>query len=153
VECGGSGFRFSGDLPLDFGETCWLTVTLPYRRSVFVVAGIVRWVRGEEYGVETLMVDHESREELTWHIVQNIQDRLSSYHAGDDHLLKRSCGRSINGQLPKLFFSVLLPVRAAWLAGLPLSPTRPVPVAMHSVQDSILSAQTVTGLKTHESTY
>jgi hypothetical protein len=29
-----------------------------------VAAGIARWVRGEEYGVETLVSDDESREDL-----------------------------------------------------------------------------------------
>jgi hypothetical protein len=29
-----------------------------------VAAGIVRWVQGEEYGVETLVIDDESREEM-----------------------------------------------------------------------------------------
>ena len=27
-------------------------------------AGVVRWVQGEEYGVETLVIDDESREDL-----------------------------------------------------------------------------------------
>jgi hypothetical protein len=39
-----------------------MTVTLPNRQSIFVAAGIVRWVQGEEYGVESLVVDPESRE-------------------------------------------------------------------------------------------
>ena len=29
-----------------------------------MAAGIVRWVRGKEYGVETLVMDDESREEM-----------------------------------------------------------------------------------------
>ena len=40
---------------------CSLTVTLPPHQPMYVVAGIVRWVRGEEYGVETLVIDDESR--------------------------------------------------------------------------------------------
>src|SRR5215831_12966368 len=45
-----TGWRFSGDLPLRIGEVCSLTVTLPPYQLVYVAAGIVRWVRGEEYG-------------------------------------------------------------------------------------------------------
>jgi hypothetical protein len=34
-----------------------MTVTLPDRQSIFVATGIVRWKRGEEHGVETLVAD------------------------------------------------------------------------------------------------
>ena len=43
-----TGWRFSGDLPLRMGEVCSLTVTLPTHQCLYVAAGIVRWVRGEE---------------------------------------------------------------------------------------------------------
>ncbi len=49
-----SGWRLSGDIPMCVGQTCSLCVTLSNPKRVFVVAGIVRWVRGEEYGIETL---------------------------------------------------------------------------------------------------
>jgi len=68
-----TGWRFSGDLPLRVGEVCSLTVTLPPYQPVYVAAAIVRWVRGEEYGLETLVVDDESRdevEEYVWHQIQ-----------------------------------------------------------------------------------
>ncbi len=60
-----TGWRFSGNLPLRIGEVCSLTVTLPPYQLIYVAAGIVRWVRGdEEYGVQTLVVDDESREDM-----------------------------------------------------------------------------------------
>jgi len=64
-----TGWRFSGDLPLRVGEVCSLTVNLSIDQTIYVTAGIVRWVRGEacqdqEYGVETLVIDDESREGL-----------------------------------------------------------------------------------------
>jgi PilZ domain len=37
-----SGFRFSGDVPLQIGETCSLTISLPNQEPVYVAAGIVR---------------------------------------------------------------------------------------------------------------
>jgi hypothetical protein len=43
---------------------CSLTVTLPPYLPIYVAAGIVRWVRGEEYGVETLVIDDESQEDV-----------------------------------------------------------------------------------------
>jgi len=52
-----SGWRLSGDLSMRVGQTCSMSVTLSNPTRVFVVAGIVRWVRGEEYGVETLVAN------------------------------------------------------------------------------------------------
>ena len=43
-----AGWRFSGNLPLRVGEVCSLTVSLPTQEPIYVAAGIVRWVRGEE---------------------------------------------------------------------------------------------------------
>src|SRR5215470_4365054 len=48
-----TGWRFSGNLPLRIGEVCSLTVILPAYQPIYVAAGIVRWVQGEEYGIET----------------------------------------------------------------------------------------------------
>ena len=59
-----TGWRFSGKLPLRIGELCSLTVNLPTQETLYVAAGIVRWARGEEYGVETLVMDDESREDM-----------------------------------------------------------------------------------------
>jgi PilZ domain-containing protein len=64
-----SGWRFSGNLPLRIGEVCSLTVKLSIDQRIYVAAGIVRWVRGEawedqEYGVETLVIDDESQEDV-----------------------------------------------------------------------------------------
>jgi hypothetical protein len=39
-----------------------------------VAAGIVRWVRGEEYGLETLVMDEESRMDLYAYLSNRIAD-------------------------------------------------------------------------------
>jgi hypothetical protein len=70
-----TGWRFSGNLPLRIGEVCSLTVILPPYQPIYVAAGIVRWVRGElgedqEYGVETLVIDDESHEDLDEYLWQ-----------------------------------------------------------------------------------
>lgn len=70
------GWRFSGDLPLRLGEVCSLTVRLPTYRDVYVAAVIVRWVRGEEFGVETLVIDEQSREDLVEYFSEQIVDAL-----------------------------------------------------------------------------
>jgi hypothetical protein len=43
---------------------CSLTVILPSYLPIYVAAGIVRWTRGEGYGLEMLGVDDESREDV-----------------------------------------------------------------------------------------
>lgn len=59
-----AGWGFSGDLPLGVGEVCSLTVNLSIDQTVFVAAGIVRWARGEEYGVDTVVIDDEAPEDI-----------------------------------------------------------------------------------------
>jgi len=69
-----TGWRFSGNLPLRMGEVCSLTVNLPTHTQVYVAAGVVRWVRGEEYGVETLVIDDESRDDVEEYLLQGLQE-------------------------------------------------------------------------------
>ena len=59
-----NGWKLSGDVPLRVGETCSLTVNLPNQESIFVAAAIVRWVRGQEYGLETLVVEKQMHGQL-----------------------------------------------------------------------------------------
>jgi hypothetical protein len=70
-----TGWRFSGNLPLRIGEVCSLTVNLSIDQPIYVAAGIVRWVRGEEYGVETLVIDDESRDDVEEYLWQRGSDR------------------------------------------------------------------------------
>ena len=58
------GWRFSGNLQLRVGKVCPLTVTLPTYQDVYVAAAIVRWIRAEEFGVKTLVMDEDSRDVL-----------------------------------------------------------------------------------------
>lgn len=75
-----TGWRFSGNLPLRIGEVCSLTVNLPSEPPIYVAAGVVRWKRGEEYGVETLVMDDESREDMEQYICQRVEDRWIAIH-------------------------------------------------------------------------
>ena len=75
------GWRVSGNLPLRIGEVCSLTVNLPTQETLYVAAGVVRWVRGEEYGVETLVMDDESREDMKQSICQSVEDKIVSFRA------------------------------------------------------------------------
>ena len=49
---------------------CSLTVNLSIDQAIYVVAGVVRWVRGEEYDVETIVIDDDSQEDLDEYLLQ-----------------------------------------------------------------------------------
>jgi len=56
-------------------------VNLPSESPIYVVAAHVRWVqRGAEYGVETLVMDDESREDMEQYICQRVEDRFVEIH-------------------------------------------------------------------------
>ena len=69
-----NGWKLSGDMPLRVGETCSLSVNLPNQESVLVAAAIVRWVRGQEYGLETLVVEEQTHSRLENVITQLVQE-------------------------------------------------------------------------------
>jgi hypothetical protein len=73
-----NGWKLSGDVPLRVGETCSLTVNVPNQESIFVAAAIVRWVRGQEYGVETLVVEKQTQSQLEHLVKQLVQESVES---------------------------------------------------------------------------
>jgi hypothetical protein len=68
-----NGLRMSGDLPLRIGQTIPLTVTLPNQHSIFVAAAIVRWMRGQEYGLETLVMEKRTQSRLEQYVKHLVQ--------------------------------------------------------------------------------
>ena len=73
-----NGWRLSGDVPLRVGQTCPLTITVPNQPRLFVVAVTVRWVRGQEYGVETLVVDKQTQGRLEHWVTRLAQESVES---------------------------------------------------------------------------
>ena len=69
-----SGWKLSGDLPLQVGQMCSLTVNLPNEESIVVTAAIVRWVRGQEYGLETLAVEKQTHSRMERVINRLVQE-------------------------------------------------------------------------------
>jgi len=67
-------WRLSGALPLRVGQTCSLTVNLPNQQSLFVAAAIVRWVRGQEHGVEILVVEKQTEDRLQHWVKRLVQE-------------------------------------------------------------------------------
>jgi hypothetical protein len=45
-------------------------VNLSIDQAIYMVADVVRWVRGEEYGVETIVIDDDSQEDLDEYLLQ-----------------------------------------------------------------------------------
>jgi hypothetical protein len=69
-----AGWRLSGTLPLQCGDVCSLRVVLPTRKGLSVAAGIVRWVRGEDFGIETLVMDGKAQARLGAYIRERTKD-------------------------------------------------------------------------------
>jgi hypothetical protein len=68
------GWKISGDVPLEVGQTCSLTVNLPNEESICVAAAIVRWVRGQEFGLETLAVEKQTHTRVEHVIKRFVQE-------------------------------------------------------------------------------
>ena len=73
-----NGWKLSGDLPLRVGQTCALTVNLPNQESIDVAAAIVRWARGQEFGLETLVVEKQTRSRLEHVLKRLVQQSVES---------------------------------------------------------------------------
>jgi PilZ domain-containing protein len=73
-----SGWKLSGDLQLHVGQMCSLTVNLPNEERIVVAAAIVRWVRGQEYGLETLAVEKQTHGRMERVIKRLIQESEES---------------------------------------------------------------------------
>lgn len=67
-----TGFRVSGTLPLQPGNVCSLKVRLP--KQVSVLAGVVRWAHGQEFGIETLLMDKQHETRLIRYIRARMQE-------------------------------------------------------------------------------
>lgn len=68
------GWRLSGNLPLERGDVCSLNVMLPTKKQVSVAAGIVRWVQGQDYGLETLVMDGTAQARLGRYIRERMKE-------------------------------------------------------------------------------
>ena len=88
-----SGWRLSGDLPLRVGQTCSLFVTLSNPKRVAVVAGIVRWVRGPEYGIETLPANGTTQAGIVRCFTQQAQESSADWRMSGDPPVRRLYSR------------------------------------------------------------
>ena len=68
-----SGWRLHGNLPVKPGDVYSMKVRLTAGNWVSVSAGIVRWVRGDECGIETLVMNDESQAQLNAYLQGRIK--------------------------------------------------------------------------------
>ena len=68
-----TGWRLHGNLSAKQGDVCSMKVRLTAGKWVSVAAGKLRWVRGEECGIETLVMNDESHATLNDYIQERIK--------------------------------------------------------------------------------
>jgi len=84
------------------GQSFPMTVTLPDQERVFVAAWIVRWVRGEDNGVETLVVNGAALHQVARFINQQSVNELTQWLGGSYGLTtpERDC---LHRTIPRRF--------------------------------------------------
>ena len=73
-----TGWRLSGDLPMRPGDTLSLSVTLPNEQCIKIRQAVVRWSRGEEFAVETVLVEQHTRARLQHYVTRLVQEPAES---------------------------------------------------------------------------
>ena len=73
-----TGCRLSGNLPMRPGETLSLMVTLPNEQCIEILQAIVRWSRGEEFAVETVMVEPHTHPRFQHYVKRLVQEPAES---------------------------------------------------------------------------
>jgi hypothetical protein len=71
-----NGWRLSGNLSLQSGDRCSLTVHLPNKQRIFVAEAFVRWARENEYGIETQGVARHQKAALEHYVKRLKQEAL-----------------------------------------------------------------------------
>ncbi|MBK9307966.1 MAG: PilZ domain-containing protein [Nitrospira sp.] len=67
------GWKINGNVPLQAGEVCSMEVRLPPKEWVSILVGVVRWSRGEEAGIETLVINDEAAKPLHEYIQARVK--------------------------------------------------------------------------------
>jgi hypothetical protein len=71
-----TGWRLSGDLPMQPGERLSLTVTLPNEQRIEVPEAVVRWSRGQDFAVENLVLDRHTCTRLQHYVKRLVQEPI-----------------------------------------------------------------------------
>jgi hypothetical protein len=73
-----TGWRISGDLPMRSGEFLSLTVILPNEQHIEVAEAVVRWSRGQEFGIETVIASKHTQARLRHYIQRLIKEGVQT---------------------------------------------------------------------------
>ena len=69
-----SGWRLSGDLHRRPGESFSLTVTLPKEQRIEISEAVVRWSRGHEIAVESLVIELHTHARLRKYVKRSVRE-------------------------------------------------------------------------------
>jgi hypothetical protein len=75
-----TGWRLSGDLPMRSGETLSLIVTLPNEQRIEVPEAVVRWSRGQEFGIETVEIPKHTQARLNHYLRRLVNNSVEVLH-------------------------------------------------------------------------
>jgi PilZ domain len=75
-----TGWRLSGDLPMRPGENLSLTVTLPNEQWIEIPEAVVRWSRGQEFGIETVETPKHTQARLIHYVRRLVKDSVEVLH-------------------------------------------------------------------------
>ena len=56
------------------GETVSLTVTLPNEQRIEVPEAVVRWSRGQEFAIESMMIERHTQARLQHYVKRLVQE-------------------------------------------------------------------------------
>jgi len=69
-----TGWRLSGDLPMQPGETLSLTVTFPNEQRIDVPEAVVQWSRGQDFAVKNLVIEPHNQAGLKHYVKRLVQE-------------------------------------------------------------------------------
>jgi len=75
-----TGWRLSGDLPMRPGEALSLTVTLPNEQRIVVPDAVVRWSRGQEFGIEMVETPKHTQARLIHYVRRLVKHSVEILH-------------------------------------------------------------------------
>jgi len=75
-----TGWRLSGDLPMRPGEALSLTVTLPNKQRIVVPDAVVRWSRGQEFGIEMVETPKHTQARLIHYVRRLVKHSVEILH-------------------------------------------------------------------------
>ena len=73
-----NGWRLSGDAPMRREESLSLMVTLPNEQCIEILQAVVRWSRGQEFAIETVMVEEHTDARLQHYVTRLVQEPAES---------------------------------------------------------------------------